>query len=162
MKTQDWVTLQTFGTNSDFVDAITKQGVRVLIVGGMAVHHYCPSRAVDDLDLLVEPTPHAGAQIACVLSRFNDAPSFTPEAFARADQHYRQKRALYLDLLTPHVDDDFSTFWERACTATLNGVHVRVIALPDLLVLKKRALRQRGEEKDQRDIELLRAVSIEQ
>lgn len=154
------VTLQTFGGNSDFVDALIKQNVRVIVVGGLAVHHYCPIRSADDLDLLVGPSPLAGSAISEVLFRFNDVPSFSPDAFTRPRQHYRQKRALYLDLLTPHEEDDFDTFWDRAPIAMLNRVPVRVIALPDLLILKKRALRERGDEKDQRDIELLQAVAV--
>ncbi|HXM82055.1 MAG TPA: hypothetical protein VN929_09015 [Burkholderiales bacterium] len=160
MSAQHAVALQTFGNNSDFVDAIIKQDVRVIVVGGLAVHHYCPSRTADDLDLLVEPATHAGGAIASVLYRFNDVASFSPEDFARPRQHYRQRRALYLDLLTPHPEDDFNAFWERAPIAILNGVRVRVVALDDLLLLKERALRERGDQKDRRDVELLQTVAV--
>jgi len=125
--------LPTFGGNSDFVQALTAEEVRVIVVGGLAVHYYCPERAVDDLDLLIEPTEHAGSVVLNVLVRFNDAASFRPEDLAKPNRQYRQKRALYLDLLTPRAEEDFDALWSRALPTSLNRVPVRVAALQDLL-----------------------------
>jgi len=151
-------TLHTFGLNSDFVSALSSKGVRVIVVGGLAVKHYCPQREADDLDLLVEPTAIAGAAIAEVLFRFNDAAAFQPADFAKPRLHYPQKRALYLDLLTPHEEDDFEAIWGRSEDANLNGDSVRVAAASDLLAMKRRAFTERNDEKDRRDVELLAAV----
>jgi hypothetical protein len=150
--------LDTFHLNSKFVAALQAKGIRLIVVGGLAVHHYCNERNVEDLDLLVEPTAHAGAAIVEVLVQFNDAAGFRPTDFARPRQHYRQKRALYLDILTPYEEDDFDTMWARANAANLNGVPVRVAAASDLLVMKRRAFAERSDEKDRSDIALLQAV----
>ena len=150
--------LYTFGLNTDFVSALTEKGVRVILVGGLAVRYYCPEREADDLDLLVEPTEGAGAAIAEVLFRFSDAAAFQPADFAKPRRHYRQKRALYLDLLTPHEEDDFDALWGRTEKAKLNGASVRVAAVSDLLAMKRRAVAERNDEKDRRDVELLAAV----
>jgi hypothetical protein len=152
--------LHTFGLNSDFVAALAAKGVRTIVVGGLAVHNYCAEREADDLDLLVEPTASAGAAIVDVLFRFNDAAGFRPGDFARPGQHYRQKRALYLDLLTPHEEDNFDAIWERGTSALLNGIPVRVAATSDLLRMKRRAFAERGDDKDLRDIELLEATVV--
>jgi hypothetical protein len=150
--------LHTFHLNSNFVVALQAKGIRVIVVGGLAVHHYCDERNADDLDLLVEPTADAGTAIVEVLFQFNDAAGFQPTDFARPRQHYRQKRALYLDILTPYEEDDFDAIWARTKTATLNGVPVQVAAASDLLIMKRRALAERSDEKDRSDIALLQTV----
>ncbi len=93
-----------------------------------------------------------------VLFQFNDAAGFRPTDFSRPRQHYRQKRALYLDILTPYEEDDFDAMWERTTAAALNGVPVRVAAASDLLTMKRRAFAERSDEKDRSDIALLQAV----
>lgn len=153
-------TLNTFHLNSAFVGALTERSIRAIVIGGLAVKHYCPEREADDLDLLVEPTETAGAVILDVLYRFNDIPGFDPKTFARPKQHYQQKRALYLDVLTPHAEDNFDQLWERTTSATLNGLPVQVAGLSDLLAMKRRAVLERGDAKDRRDVELLESVAV--
>ena len=113
--------LHTFHLNGAFLAALTERSIRAIVIGGLAVKHYCPEREVDDLDLLVEPTERAGAAVVDVLYQFNDIAGFDPKDFARPKQHYRQKHMLYLDVLTPHGEDNFDQLWERTASATLNG-----------------------------------------
>lgn len=153
-------TLSTFHLNGAFLGELTECGVRAIVIGGLAVKHYCPGREADDLDLLVEPTERAGAVVLDVLYRFNDNAGFNPKDFARPKQHYRQRRALYLDLLTPHAEDNFDELWGRTNPATLNGLSVRIAGLADLLTMKRRAVAERAEEKDRRDVELLESVAV--
>lgn len=150
----------TFHLNSEFVKALAESGIRVIVIGGLAVKHYCPEREADDLDLLVEPTVTAGRNISDALNRFNDAPTFSADAFARPQQHYPQKRALYLDLVTPHADDNFDDLWRLTSAATLNGIPVRIVGLSDLLVMKHRAIVERDEIKDRQDVALLQTVTV--
>jgi hypothetical protein len=150
--------LSTFHLNSSFVAALQAKGIRVIVVGGVAVQHYCDERNADDLDLLVEPTAEAGAAIMQALRQFNDVAGFQPTDFARPRQHYRQKRALYLDILTPYEEDNFDAMWARSAVARLNGVPVQVAAASDLLIMKRRAFAERSDEKDRSDIALLQAV----
>ncbi len=124
------------------------------------MQHYCPDRAADDLDLLIEPTAEAGEAIKDILYGFNDAASFAPEDFAKPARHYSQKRALYLDLLTPRADERFDLLWEKATSTTVNGVAVRVADRNDLLEMKRRAVRERANEKDIRDVQLLEARAV--
>lgn len=153
-------TLITFHLNSAFVGALAERSVRAIVIGGLAVKHYCPEREADDLDLLVEPTEAAGAVILDVLYRFNDIAGFDPKDFARPKQHYRQRRELYLDMLTPHAEDNFDQLWERTTPATLNDLPVQVAGLSDLLAMKRRAVLERGDAKDRRDVELLESVAV--
>lgn len=154
------VSLPTFHANGKFVEVLVSRGVRLLIVGGLAVKYYCPERQANDLDLLIEPTAIAGREVFNALPAFNEMPAFQPEDFASPNRHLSQKRALYLDLLTPHSSDDFEQFWSRCNLARLDGVseRIHVISLPDLLMLKQRAAADRGDVKDHRDVALLQAA----
>jgi hypothetical protein len=47
--------------NKEFIDALARADARFLIVGGVAVKFYVPERLVEDLDLLIEPSPPIAA-----------------------------------------------------------------------------------------------------
>ena len=49
-------TLQTFGTNRYLLEALNNYSVEYIVVGGVAVHYYDPTRKFDDLDLQINPT----------------------------------------------------------------------------------------------------------
>ena len=151
--------LSTFGGNSDFVTAVSGCGVRQLVVGGLGVHYHCPERVVDDLDLLIEPTVSAGLALIQVLPQFNEQPTFSAEQLTHPKAQLRLKRHLYVDVITPHAEDDFEGIWSRAERASLNGRAINVAALSDLLNMKRRAFRERGDPKDQHDVQLLEAVA---
>lgn len=147
--------------NSDFVIAVADLGVRLIVVGGMGVHYYCPERVADDLDLLIEPSEAAGHALIKVLPRFNEpVPSSSAAQLTHPKAQLCLKRHLYLDVITPHSEDSFDEIWSRSEGATLNGLRIRVAGREDLLNMKRRAFRERGDPKDGNDVELLEAIAV--
>ncbi len=45
--------IQVTGDNTHLLAELNRQGVRYLIVGGVAVHYHAPERKYDDLDILL-------------------------------------------------------------------------------------------------------------
>lgn len=71
--------LMTFAANAQFVATLVEQGVRVLVIGGVAVRHHVPSRDADDLDIMIEPGAEAARVIMRELPRWNEPPGFPPK-----------------------------------------------------------------------------------
>ena len=60
--------LKTLHTNSHLLNALNDHEVEYLVVGGLAVKYYWPQRQVDDLDLLIDPTPDNKNRLSCALT----------------------------------------------------------------------------------------------
>lgn len=144
------------GQNDRLLAEFLKQGVRFIVVGGLAVHFHVPEREADDLDLLVESTPDNAAHLSCALLNLRDQ-SFDTNLITKPHeqpQHFPMKRVFYADLVTTGTDIDFATEWERADEGLIFQNKVR-FASKDLLIRMKR---KGGREKDLSDIALLESI----
>lgn len=148
--------LSTFGANAEFVAALAVAGVRVLVIGGVAIRYYVPTRDADDLEIMIEPSEEAAGALMAELPRWNEPPGFAADAIStpgNLPRHLPLKKFLHLDLIVPAASFSFEAEWMRAQPATLNQRQVK-IAAPELLIeMKKGSTR----DKDIQDVVTLRS-----
>lgn len=145
--------LYTFGPNGDLLAEFNRQGVRFLLVGGLAVQFYAPDRKADDLDILIEPVAANADRVLDAFRALNLLIGFPKKALCEPPKKQVPLKTLhYADVLTDPALD-FQTEWERASAGTVNGHPVR-IASRDLLLQMKQSDRPR----DVADTELLRGA----
>ena len=146
--------LFTFGANGDLIAEFVRQGVRFLVVGGLAVKFYAPEREADDLDILLEQTPENASRLFRAFGVLHLTPSF-PEALIASPSDRQQQLPLkvvyYADIVTTGKDIDFDSEWARASEAMIWQSPVRIASRDLLTFMKHRA----GREKDLADVALL-------
>jgi len=159
--------LTTFAGNADFVDALTHAHVEFLVVGGLAVVFYkCrnPGNA-GDLDLLLNPSSQNAERFISILSSpilkklFNLELCRLPSVpqVARANFHIPLKfdPMLDIDVFTPLEDVSFAQLFSRSERALLNDkIPVRIISRPDLVEMKRRAIRMLPKDKKKHEDDL--------
>lgn len=126
-------------------------------LNSLAVSWHCQERTADDMDLLIEPTAENSKRIAQALSGL-DLSGFTASSFEKPGLQVPLKQTYYAELLTPEAQATaFSEVEAKAVNGKLFGFPVRIAAVADIVVMKKRAVAAAKEqcEKHVRDIELL-------
>jgi hypothetical protein len=129
-----------FHGNAQFLESLTANGGRFVIVGGVAVQYYIPTRESEnnDLDLLLDPTDQNALAVLSALNsggrthwQFSASDLTKPNQRLHVDNHY------LLDLLTPKPPMNFSQIWSDATEAvvfrTPASVPVRVAPVPTLI-----------------------------
>jgi predicted nucleotidyltransferase len=146
---------------ADFVDLLTEfadADVRYLVIGGYAVGFHHRPRATKDLDLLVESTPENVERTCRALSAFG-APPDVVEAFQRAGPEeivWFGAPPLRVDLLKSAGPVPFSAAYERRATFTSATIDVPIVALEDLIAMKRAAAR----DQDRVDVRRLEQVAL--
>lgn len=154
----------------EFFKALHDEGVRYVLVGGIAVNLHGVERATADVDLLMALDGDNLGRFHRVAKRFAMTPvvPVTLDDFADAakvDSWIREKGMIAFalrtaDKLDPTVDIlvqpvvAFKDAYGRAIVKDLGGFPVRVAAIEDMIRLKSGT----GRQKDQADIEALRRV----
>lgn len=134
----------TNGGNVEFVQRLAASGVAFLIVGGAAVAaHGCRNiSAVDDLDIVIDPTTDNVKKFIAVLAACHIDFQHPVAALAKPGVQLPVKHLhYYLDVLTPR-NTSFADMLERAVPATLDGIAVRVAGRDDLIAMKRFAIAQ--------------------
>lgn len=146
-----------FAANQELVHGFFQNGVRFVVVGGLAIAWHRQERTADDMDLLVEPTPENSAKVAAALKNLKLL-GFTQESFTKPGLQFRLKAHYYAELLTPKQDGlSFLEVEANAVDANLFNIPVRLASVSTLVEMKKDAVRSAGEQqaKHLKDIELL-------
>ncbi len=143
--------ITTFGSNRHLLAEFNRNGMRYLIVGGVAVHFHAPERAYDDLDILIDPSPENADCFFMALQKLGLKAHFPVEKLTQPKMQIPLKAHHYADVVTPVFDIDFAAEWECASPATVNNQPVR-IASRDLL---RRMKSDSDRVKDIEDIKLL-------
>jgi hypothetical protein len=121
----DLPNIMTFGGNGDLLAELNRQGVRFLIIGGLAVRCYVPLRACDDLDILVEPTLLNAERCANALQYLGlERPPAS--ALMRPKVQMPLKDWHCADIVTPATEVDFAAEWETSAPVLVNDQPVRV------------------------------------
>jgi len=134
----------TNGGNVEFVQRLDASGVAFLIVGGAAVAaHGCRNiSAVDDLDIVIDPSTDNVKKFIAVLAACHIDFQHPVAALAKPGVQLPVKHLhYYLDVLTPR-NASFADMLERAVSATLDGIAVRVAGRDDLIAMKRFAIAQ--------------------
>lgn len=147
--------------------ALNDAGVRYLVVGGVAVVLHGHLRTTGDLDLIVELSPDNlnRALDAFEASGFQPRPPVPLRSFADPETRrswVEEKNLQVFSLWHPdlpgfevdlfvEVPFDFDEVWRRRVEVELEGTTTFIVALDDLMVLKRAA----GRARDLEDIEAL-------
>ncbi|OYX46044.1 MAG: hypothetical protein B7Y90_17250 [Alphaproteobacteria bacterium 32-64-14] len=146
--------IETFGGNTDLLEKLNTEGVRFLVVGGVAVKFYVPERQIDDLDILLDKRPDNVARLLDALRPLygNNIP---PEHLTQsAKAQMPLKHFHYADVVTADDSFDFDAEWGAGSDGLVNGQPVR-FASRGLLIRHKAG----GERpKDASDLALLRGA----
>jgi hypothetical protein len=154
-------------------DALEKASVRYLVVGGVAVVLHGHLRVTADVDLVVglESENVKTALRALSALGFRPRAPVLLEQFADAAVRrswVEDKGLVVFSLWNPatpgteidiFVEEpfDFDAVYQRAVKAEIEGVHVTVVSIDDLIALKRAA----GRDKDQDDVRALLSLKNE-
>jgi len=164
-KTKDMMFLNTFGGNADFVRTLIEAQVEFLVVGGLAVvfHNCRDPLKVDDLDLLVNPSPENAERFIQVLSamQFDPLPAIAQVARSNFQIPIKIIPLFYVDILTPPDNIDFGELSSRSESALLqDNIPIQVVSRWDLIALKQIAIQNLSTDKQKHedDLRCLQAV----
>lgn len=138
--------------------ALTRHGVRAIVIGGQAVHFYGAREVADDLDLFVECLAETGnltaalEELGCDVSRYPASHLLEPDKQIPI-KHYE----FNADLLTTIPGLEFGPAFARATIVEIGGVTVRILSREDLVQVKRFA----GRAVDLEDIRALERGSPE-
>lgn len=144
--------------NTEFVQRLNASGVAFLIVGGAAVAaHGCRDMtAVDDLDIVIDPTTDNVEKLIAVLAACHINFPHPVAALAKLGVQLPVKQLhYYLDVLTPR-DTSFADMLEKSVPATLDRIAVRVAARDDLIAMKRFAIAQDDANRPKHEADLAR------
>ena len=159
--------LTTFGPNKSLLTAFNDCKVKYMVVGGLAVKHYCANREVNDLDLLVSPTMKNAINIAQAFAKMDsqgmkevDLCKLDYRKLSKFGVQIRLKKFLCADILTPLPDFDFCTSYINSVEGKINDVPARIISCRDLFSYKQSRIESLDRELDgeKRDIKMLSEV----
>lgn len=146
--------------------ALNAHGVAYLVIGGLAVQAHGVARSTLDVDIVVERTPANYRRLRDALVALDAVvPAVDPRTFVELDPTDEvdlargsviriTTRAGTLDVLRdPPGADHFDRLVARALRVTVLGVEIPIVALDDLIAMK----RATGRPKDLADIAELTA-----
>lgn len=158
------------GRVSRVLTALEREGVRYLVVGGVAVVLHGHLRTTVDLDLVVQLEPENVERAIRVFRELGFEPRVPVplESFGDAGERarwVREKNARVFSLWHPREPGflvdlfvqepfDFEERYRRASVARLDDAEVRVLALDDLVEMK----RESGRSQDLSDVDALQAL----
>ncbi len=151
-------------------EALHRNRVRYVVVGGVAVVLHGHARLTADLDLAVDLSPPEASKAIDTLVELGFRPRapVDPAAFAEREARERwiaeqgmQVFSMWdpgnplrsVDLFV-HNPIDFQELWSRSELVDLGGITARIASIPDLIALKGLA----GRPEDRLDIEALQAI----
>lgn len=144
--------------------------IRYLVVGGLALVLHGVDRLTADVDLIIDLAPDQAARAMRALTEAGFRPSLPVDAIEFADAAtraaWRRDRGMVVFSLwdpsghRPTIDlfteppMDFERLWAASESVVLSGQTVRLVALADLIEIKRRSARPRDLE-DVARLELL-------
>ena len=138
----------------DFLTSLNEAGVEYLLMGGHAVAHYGYVRPTTDLDVWVAVSESNAEKLVAAVRRFFDAdlPGLEKSWFLDPENvtHFGA-RPNYIEIMPKVSGLEFRDASQRAVTAEMDGISIRLISLADLLVNKRAS----GRAKDLADVEKL-------
>jgi len=129
-------TLQTFGTNRYLLEALNSYSVEYIIVGGVAVNYYDPTREFDDLDLQINPTEVNAQRTIDALKSLGVGVEFDAQQLAGPTRRIDVKHTYFADIVTPAANFQFDDALAAAHDVMVNGVPVRLASRQTLIELK--------------------------
>ena len=137
----------------DFLEALAREGVEYLVVGGYAVGFHARPRYTKDIDIFVAATPENRARLVAALTAFG-APSEVVQGAQQqtaTDVLWMGQPPNRIDILASIEAVDFAPAYARRVEADWAGVPVHVICIDDLATNKRTV----GRDQDRLDVAAL-------
>lgn len=154
----------------DIFRALDEEGIRYLIVGGMAVNLYGYVRMTVDLDIMVDLNEENLRKLLMVMEKLNYQPRAPVKPIEltvgeKREEWIKEKGAVvftFIDLKDPikHIDIflrnpiDFEKSYQRRTTIRIRDIPINLASIDDLMEMKRLA----GRPRDLEDIHHLRKV----
>ncbi len=140
----------------EMLQCLVDENVKFLLVGAYALAAYGYPRATMDIDMWVMPSPDNADAVFRALRRFG-APlhDLTREDLLKNDTIFQIGVApRRIDIITGASGLEFEATWEGSTKVEIEGIHVHVPSVDDLI----RNKRATGRTKDLADAEALEAL----
>ena len=100
--------------------------VEYMVVGGVAVHYYDPTRKFDDLDLQINPTEVNAQRTIDALKSLGVGVEFDAQQLSGQKTRINVRHTYYVDIVTPAANFRFDDALAAAHDVMVNGVPVRL------------------------------------
>lgn len=130
----------------EFLEQLLAHGVDFMLVGGFAVALHGFPRFTEDIDVLVKREKHNAEKLMAALTSFGfGSMGLTVDDFLHEDRVVQLGRApLRIDILTSISGiTDYQKLFDNSAVQHLEGLHIKVIALDDLITNKKASRRSK-------------------
>ena len=119
----------------DFLKLLNSHRVEYLLIGGYAVCYHGYYRNTVDIDFWIAVNAENARKITALIREFGfNVPELSDELFLQKGRIVRMgMEPTRIEILTQISGCDFADCYERRVHATLDGVPVTVISLPDLI-----------------------------
>jgi hypothetical protein len=111
--------LLLWGPNQQFLIELSSAKVRFLVIGGVAVHFYVPSRQIGDLDVLIDRSEQNAEKVTTALIALGLSPNFSLADLSKPKIQLPIKTHYDVDILTGDDQFDFDKAMARSSKASV-------------------------------------------
>jgi hypothetical protein len=141
---------------AEFLDALNKNGVSYVVIGGLAVLSYIPYRTTRDVDVVIEATPDNARRTREAVAEWGDfEPEFGVDDFLSGDV-LSFGGLLRVDIHTRVPGTTWDLLWQTRVSGELLGVPTDFAGLDQLIAMKQAAGRPEKDLPDLKRLEKLR------
>jgi hypothetical protein len=140
------------------LQGLVRADARFIVVGGCALAGWGkrPLTAVDDMDLLVEPSSSNARSVLQALSALGQSACFTPAMLAQPNKQLPLKNGSFCaELLTPRAGIQFEEAYALATTVDVFGLEIPIASVATLIRLKELAVASLSTELEKHTKDLL-------
>lgn len=142
---------------ADFLDALNKEGVAYVVIGGMAVVYHVPYRTTRDIDVWIKPTIENARRAWKAVARWGGfKPEFSPREFIAGDI-LSFGGLLRVEIHSKVPGRTWASVWKRKIRGELLGIPTLFASLDDLIAMKRTTGRRTKDIPDIRRLSKLKA-----
>jgi predicted nucleotidyltransferase len=143
----------------EFIESLNKNNVEYLLIGGYAVGAYGHIRGTGDLDIFINATEsNATKAISACIDFGIPREALKKEMFLVPKMIGIGEIPLRIEILKKLDAVDFNFASQRARQVVVDGLHIYVISLEDLILLKQAAVKGRNKSRDSEDLTFLQKL----
>jgi predicted nucleotidyltransferase len=140
----------------DFIIELNKHKVEYVLIGGYALGAYGHIRATNDLDIYINANDENALKMVTACIDYGvPAESVKKEMFLVQKMIGIGEPPLRIEILKKLDFVDFHYAFQRAIKVEVDGISINVVALDDLILLKKAAVKGRNKSRDVEDLSFL-------
>ena len=142
-----------------FIQALNKNEVKYLLIGGYAMGIYGHLRSTGDLDIFINATKENAKRAVKACIDFGIAKDMVKEEmFLVSKMIGIGQPPLRIEILKKLNTIDFEYAYQRAEKRRIDNTEIKVVSLDDLILLKQAAVKGRDKDRDVEDLSFLRKL----